>query len=295
MTRKEEILLNNDILSIIIGDSSFGNSILIEEKMPYLSGNEICLIANKMGYDIKYNEDETKGFTRTQYIKNVIEYCINNQKLSDLFNEITDKKRYTYLANHSYNNDGLSDYYHLINDFQNSINNILAFYSVTLLRDNNMWYIKEFDVDKIIIPLNEKINTEYINKKYEEIIEEINKEKYNHALTLSKNMIEKTFKLLLDNKHINYSNNDDMNDLYKEVKSSYSLNANGKMNQNLKKIMSGLNSIIDGITGIRNLMGDAHDHIENEFGLRAFDLKMIVNSSKIVCEYLINIMESEKC
>ena len=66
------------------------------------------------------------------------------------------------------------------------------------------------------------------------------------------------------------------------------------MNEPLKKIISGLNSIISGISEIRNLTGDAHEHAENEFGLRKFDLKMLASSAEIVCEYLLNVMESEK-
>lgn len=293
MKRKEESLLDNDILRIIIGDKQIGNEFFIENKMPYLNGKKICLLGQELGLNINYNSGEYIGYSRLDYIKDVVNYCIENNKIGELFNELTNTENFTYLANVSYNN-GIMDYKRLISELQMSINNILIFHGVQLIKENNMWYIKEIDDESKIVPLDEKTDVNYIRKKYDEINDEIDKDKYNHAVTLTKNMLEKTLKILLDKKEEKYTTADDINDLYKKVKKLYSLNIHSVMNEPLKKIISGLNSIISGISEIRNLTGDAHEHAENEFGLRKFDLKMLASSAEIVCEYLLNVMESEK-
>lgn len=293
MKRKEESLLDNDILRIIIGDKQIGNELFIENKMPYLSGKKVCLLGQELGLNIYYNSGEYIGYSRLDYIKDVVNYCIKNNKISELFNELTKTENFTYLADISYNN-GIMDYWRLISELQMSINNILIFHGVQLLKENNMWYIKEIDDESKIVPLDEKTDVNYIRKKYDEINDEIDNDKYNHAVTLTKNMLEKTLKILLDKKEEKYTTADDINDLYKKIKKLYSLNIHSGMNEPLKKIISGLNSIISGISEIRNLTGDAHEHAENEFGLRKFDLKMLASSAEIVCEYLLNVMESEK-
>ena len=86
MKRKEGSLLDNDILRIIIGDKQIGNELFIENKMPYLSGKKVCLLGQELGLNINYNSGEYIGYSRLDYIKDVVNYCIKNNKISELFN-----------------------------------------------------------------------------------------------------------------------------------------------------------------------------------------------------------------
>ena len=119
----EELLLDENIINILIGDKSINKDIIYPVNMPYLRGIDICNIANDIGFKMPYNEGLYKGYSRKNYMKDLIKYCIKENKISNLFNEITRKNKFKFLAEDSflYRGDSNMQYYEMMNDFYTSV------------------------------------------------------------------------------------------------------------------------------------------------------------------------------
>ena len=87
------LLRTKEIIAILDGDTEWGKisssatGESIRVAMPYLSGRDICAVANKFGYPMIYEKDGEK-FSRWEYFDNLLEYCINQKKVSTKPNRI---------------------------------------------------------------------------------------------------------------------------------------------------------------------------------------------------------------
>ena len=52
----ERLLLDDNIIKILIGDSIINNEFINGVTMPNLSGPKLCKLAEKLGMNIPYNE-----------------------------------------------------------------------------------------------------------------------------------------------------------------------------------------------------------------------------------------------
>lgn len=289
----EECLLDDEIIEIIIGDRKL-NSFVFSYEMPHYTTQEIFKLSDKItGVDQIHAERISNG--RKQLMKDLINYCIKNNKISELFNAITDKKRFKSLANNSNPLLGNSQnrYYETINEFHSTINEYLAFSDASLIHEDNIWYVESWSKKSKIKHLDEKVDIKFIQKQMDDINSNINKGNYDTAIGHSKNMIEKVLKTMLKGKNMEFTKTDNINSLLKKVREVYSLDLNKEVNESFKKIISGLINIITGVSEIRNTAGDGHGNLNEEFGFRKFDIQMLANSSQIVSEYFLNIMEKE--
>lgn len=73
------------------------------------------------------------------------------------------------------------------------------------------------------------------------------------------------------------------NVLHKAVIDGLKMNIQPGLNSNLKKIISGLNSIYDGLSNLRNTTGDAH---KKKYIPDAHHAQLAVNSAFTLCEFL---------
>ena len=74
--------------------------------------------------------------------------------------------------------------------------------------------------------------------------------------------MESCFKHILDRENIEYNNSDNISTLQKKVFRLLNLDANhnisAKNNDDVKRVLSGLNQIVSGINNLRNDKGDGH-------------------------------------
>ena len=52
------LLKNRKIIDLFIGDNSVQNYMFEEQKMPYMSGLQICEFSKKLGFLQNYNEEK---------------------------------------------------------------------------------------------------------------------------------------------------------------------------------------------------------------------------------------------
>ena len=74
-----ELLKQKEIINILIGDTKYGEN--EEISMPYLSGPILCEISTIFGFAVDCFETR---HSRWVYLYDLLEYCIKNEKVSDL-------------------------------------------------------------------------------------------------------------------------------------------------------------------------------------------------------------------
>jgi hypothetical protein len=83
------------------------------------------------------------------------------------------------------------------------------------------------------------------------------------TIASAKELVETTYKLILDKRGIAYGNKDDLGDLYKKVAAELSLNRESvpdstKGSEAAKKTLGALNTIVFGLAELRNTLGRGH-------------------------------------
>ena len=288
----ERLLLDDNIIKILIGDSIINNEFINGVTMPNLSGPKLCKLAEKLGMNIPYNEGNYKGYSRKQYMKDIIEYCINKEKISDLFNELIKKSNFKYLTenNFLYRGDSNSQYYELVQDFYMRINEILNFDDAYLVHSGTTWYVKKFDEDIKIEVSKEDINLEFIKKEYDKALKDLNENNYQHAITLCRSLLEDVFIKLLNNKSIEFKQNRKIKNYYKLVKENYNLKTGSDIDKSINELFTGLESVINAITELRNKASDSHAFQNKNYDLREYHIKLMINASVSISEFLIELM-----
>jgi len=83
------------------------------------------------------------------------------------------------------------------------------------------------------------------------------------TIASAKELVETTYKLILDKRGISYGNKDDIGDLYKKVAAELSLNRDSvpdsaKGSEAAKKTLGALNTVVFGLAEMRNQLGRGH-------------------------------------
>ena len=78
------------------------------------------------------------------------------------------------------------------------------------------------------------------------------------AITLARTLLETTCKHILDERSISYAPADSLSDLHKKVSKALGLAPSQQTEQLFKQILSGVTSVVGGLEGLRNQIGDAH-------------------------------------
>jgi hypothetical protein len=89
------LLLRKDIYAILDGDIKFGSynfpdGSSVEIGMPYLSGQDLCKISSHFGLSQLYT-----SLSRWQYLENLMRFCIDNDRCSDLLAYLFNKEQFS--------------------------------------------------------------------------------------------------------------------------------------------------------------------------------------------------------
>ena len=152
-------------------------------------------------------------------------------------------------------------------------------------------YIPDLDLDsamELVVPSKlVQIDFAFIQEQIEKCKNKINIKDFNGAVTNSRALVESICFYILESKGIIYEDSGDLINLFKVVRKSLKMNPEDYENANLKQIISGTISIINGIAGIRNSASDAHGTSPSRhYKISERHAILCVNLSKSVSEYL---------
>ena len=152
-------------------------------------------------------------------------------------------------------------------------------------------YEVDFELEEIsLVEANEleRVNFNYIHEQIKKCENKITEKDYEGAVTNSRTLLESICLFIYENaKDENYEYKGDLLKLYKDVSKILRLNPGDYAENCLKQILSGVFSIINGISTLRNDFSDAHGHSPNKaYKIDERHSKLAVNLSKSIAEYL---------
>lgn len=160
-------------------------------------------------------------------------------------------------------------------------------------------YYVDFELDEIDLVKSESLDSisfDYIKEQISKCENKIREQDYEGAITNARNLIESICLYIIEylsNEEYTYDGN--LIKLYKKVSNILNLNPSNHSDENLKQILSGLISQINGISGLRNNFSDAHGGSPSQKKYKIDDRHTIlaVNSAKTISEFLYNTYEKQ--
>jgi hypothetical protein len=247
---------------------------------PYKSGPELVKFFNSLGFDDKYGQDFP---SRWYYTETKLKEMNKRGRVSDVINAY-------------FNPINFIGKEFTLNKLINLMNRYLEFDGYKIEIQNKK--VKIISITDEIIETKEiyKLNNEVIKENIEKCDKKIKEGDFTGAITNARTFLE-SFLLYIyqDIKKEDYKFTGDLPRLYKDVSNLIKLNIEKNTEGDIKKISSGLTSIVSGIAGISNSLADRHGK------LIQYDKKMLkslsilaVNSVKTLSFYIFKVYKKIK-
>lgn len=298
MNNNYNLLRSKDIIAILDGDFQIEEVDGIRIAMPYLSGPMLCELFQKFGYYQEYywGNSSKPNLSRWQYMDNILEYVIKENKTSQLLSYMMEKERFSdSLRNLNNVNDIEKMYKYIIKKVIDQINSILYFGGHELVIINNQYIIKNIDEKiNIDVPNINIVDRDYIKDLSERAMKDIDEGNLDSAITKSRTILEETFCYAIEIKGEEPSDSGDIGKLYKQVKDLYNMHANKDMDKRVNKLLSGLENIVQSIAEMRNNGSDSHGLGNKRVNISDYHARLAVNSSTTMAEFILSVSQNSK-
>lgn len=140
------LLKTKEIITILDGDTKCGQYETLSGKqisisMPYLSGPDLCGLSTRFGLPVTYSWGGS-NLSRWVYLDNLLEYCIENNKCSDLLLHMFSLEQFKNILKGLSAEDVEVAYSHIINEIIGKINGILFFGGHELVKEGNRFLVR---------------------------------------------------------------------------------------------------------------------------------------------------------
>ena len=298
MKQNYDLLRSKDIIAILDGDTQIEELDGLRIAMPYLSGPMLCELSQKFGYYQEYywGNGSKPNLSRWQYMDNILEYVIKENKVNQLLSYMMDKERFSDNLRKLNNvSDIEKKYKYIIQKVLEQINSILYFGGHELVVINNQYIVKSVDEKiNIDVPNINIVDRDYIKNLSERAMKDIDEGNLDSAITKSRTLLEETFCYAIELKGKEPSDSGDIGKLYKQVKDLYDMHANKDMDKRINKLLSGLENIVQSIAEMRNNGSDSHGLGIKRINISDYHARLAVNSSTIMADFILSVSQNSK-
>lgn len=298
MKQNYDLLRSKDIIAILDGDTQIEELDGLRIAMPYLSGPMLCELSQKFGYYQEYywGNGSKPNLSRWQYMDNILEYVIKENKVNQLLSYMMDKERFSDNLRKLNNvSDIEKKYKYIIQKVLEQINSILYFGGHELVVINKQYIVKSVDEKiNIDVPNINIVDRDYIKNLSERAMKDIDEGNLDSAITKSRTILEETFCYAIELKGKEPSDSGDIGKLYKQVKDLYDMHANKDMDKRINKLLSGLENIVQSIAEMRNNGSDSHGLGIKRINISDYHARLAVNSSTIMADFILSVSQNSK-
>lgn len=256
-----------ELAKIICGDKGY---------MPYLSGPMLVDLFNNYGSRDTYGQ----GFpSRWAYTEEKLFELNGDMKLVKLIEEMVHPRRYL-----DFNNT--ADY------AMEKVNELILYDGFKLNTSDGKF--KLYTNEQVIInPISvASLEIDYVMEQILKCDAKILQEDYDGAITNARTLVETIMLEIVYKYNESYTHEGDLNKLYKEIKVILNLDIKkDEYPDSIIQLLSGLNSIINGIACVRNSMSDAH---AKRYKPGRHHAKLAVNAAKTLSEFLVDSFKYQK-
>ncbi|MXZ49823.1 MAG: abortive infection family protein [Rhodobacteraceae bacterium] len=252
----------------------------------YRSGPMLIKFFNEFGREDKYGE----GFpVRENYTKECIRSYNGTNILKQIVESSVDPRDFIFPDNQ------FVPYEISLEKAVNYLNEFLVFDGYILKQEEGMLAYKVFQIDEQIVHCENltRLSHAFINDQIRKSKEKLAKSDFDGAITNARSLVEAFQEEIIrktGNEVPKYDG--DLQKLYKVTKQTLNLDPSQKdLSDTLKQILTGLNSLVIGISGLSNIMADRHSRSYKPSHHHA---KLSVNCAFIFCEFLLDSYEYQK-
>lgn len=290
-----KLLAQRDIINILIGDTVILEKDDKQFRLPYLSGPMLCALSTKFGLECTYTFGGG-GKSRWQYLKDLIEYLDQRDAVDELLKELFDFSRFNQIFNDCRNREEIKqNYLSIIESTISAINAQLYYSHKELLFVNNRFVVS--DIGKPITVPTEHIssmNVEYVRGLVGRVEEDLCSKQYDSVVTKSRTLVEEVIIYILEQRGVTVPTSGNLPELYKGCKATLGMTQDRSWDKRILEMLSGLEKIVSAICGMRNTNSDAHGAGSSRIEIKEREARLIVNASITMCEYILEVYDSQK-
>lgn len=289
-----KLLKARSVIDILIGDTDYGtyefdNGTSVKVAMPYLSGPDLCEISTLFGLPVSYARGGG-GLSRWQYLNNLMEYCLQQNRSSDLLAYLFKKEQFSNVLSGQSPDEINAAYDHIISNVQGKINGILFFGGNELATIGDQFVVRAIG-SKVSVqaPKIKSIDREYIKSISTRAMNDVEQGNFDSAITKSRTLLEETFCYVIEKKRETPSDSGDIGKLFKQVRNLYNMHTDPNTDKRINTLLSGLNSIVSAIAEMRNKDSDAHGVGANRISIDEHHARLFVNSAMTVADFILSV------
>lgn len=292
-----QLLRTKNILAILDGDVDFGEIPTSSSKgnikisLPYLSGPMLCQISTQFGLPATYGWNGGAK-SRWEYLDDLLEYCINNHRESDLLSFLFSKGQFVEKLR-GYTPEIIdSAHQTIIATVIDQINGALYFGGHELVKVGDRFAIKKKgEAVSVVAPSVKTIDRSYIVNLSERAMKDVTDGNFDSAITKSRTLLEEVFCYVIEKKGEAPSEGGDIGKLYLQVKALYNMHQNKDMDKRINGLLSGLEKILSAISEMRNKGSDSHGVGTKRINIAEHHARLFVNSAMTMADFVLAVSE----
>ena len=246
----------------------------------YRSGPVLVDFFNGFGRNDEYG----RGFpSRSQYTAECLSSFNDSDELKDIIESVVDPR--DYISPEDISSSETSEEMQL-REIVDYLNKFLEYDGYRLKKDETRNRYEVIRLDGGIVP-NENLDTlsdEFINDQIKKARGKLAQDDYDGAITNVRSLVEAFQEEIIRRSGAEVPKHDgDLLKLYRKTKQVLNLDPSEQPSDILKQILTGFNSIVSGLSGMSNKMGDRHSRTYKPSRHHA---KLAINAAFTFCEFL---------
>jgi hypothetical protein len=156
--------------------------------------------------------------------------------------------------------------------------------------DDLITYVEEGQSQAVSISLNSIVNKIPASKEIAGLWRKVHQRKADDpdgTITAARSLLETSMKCILEERGIQFGVGEDLRDLYKKVGKALNLSPDGHNEQVFKQILTGMTSIVQGFSSLRNAYGDAHGKSAGSVSPKPRHAELAINLAGTMSTFLI--------
>lgn len=244
---------------------------------PYMSGPSLVEFYNEHDFDDEYGQ----GFpSRWVFSMEKIIHSNGSPKLQKIIEDFVDPRRFIGTDKN-------------VENVVDEVNKLIKFDGYSLVKKGDKYLITDIQGNFIREENITIIGHSFISEQVEKCQEKILTEDYNGSITNARTLMEAILIHIIETIEKREVKNDgNLLNLYSKAKKALKIDFKKEaIPDSAFQVLSGLDSIINGLSGFSNNAGDRH---ANKFKTKRHHAKLVVNSTMTACDFLIDVLNEKK-